>query len=1011
MQDRDVLYYFIVEMGASDSKPFNDLTNAEVALAVLNLGDCYQTYGESLIQSGVDGRFLDSLSDTELEETLKTLKVSNRLHRRVLLKELNKARQSTNFVASTYDYSPSTPLSDLDFYQKATDKCFREYEQTAILAGVHLVLDNGNQLSLDTKVLKDVNIVTEKQHRPRETSFCSRLVRETSNRHYYKLLFPFEFQKDFIADPRPLTYTGYILRDESGKRIGILCMLDRCSPSELLGTDRKTFLQHLALDIEVQLKLRKQLVARQRSKEHNTSTDNLVEAFKVHIGSEFVVSADGPIKPVLNSQVTESMSQMNPSQLAPGKRASHKLPKFQNMSTEAERAHLPLNFFDCIEEMSCPRPPITKNDMECSAIVESLALTDINPEEPIAIYLKEMVKMATQVFGFPNAEITFRNHETAFCLAGYGESAEISACFNHFPTLKRNKDGTQFLWTMPRALSICNYVIASAGSFVVQDLAADESFQGLAAKVPFQCYAGTAIKDSCGRPIAVLCLYDAKPRPDFETAHEIQLEQLACLISQSIENWALKRSVERLENKRKIVNRGKDKQGPPKDEVTLVVTDIEGYNDLWDASFIAMQEGQRLHDHIIKELCAKHFGHEVATEGHSFALAFHDPVDAFGFALQAQISLNVAPWSDDLLCLHHAKEEASAFRGLRVKMAIHEGNVGPFREGQPDEVNYTGETMNIAKSLLQMTHGGQILATSETWDVASYFMGSMLSFPQVLDHGSHVICKGQTTRDGIITKRITQLVPAKLAYDYFTARKLSAAPEQERHCVAVHSHIQGRQFPPISSLKKISPSFHDAPFLDNQVTIAFVNLSSVSDHEASSVVNLIGLLLDGMPDFGGYQCQSEMLAFHRPLDAILFGLHLQKELTQRKSHGDGPDGSHVARHMTYACIDEPFLTMGPHRTTGRADYFGKIVNRAARLGKAVALGSVCFGVVGAVGEGDATMEMERIVDTLVHPSIESHFTGKKRLKGVPEQISVFEYKSKCDCPRSHIEPTALSLKL
>lgn len=190
---------------------------------------------------------------------------------------------------------------------------------------------------------------------------------------------------------------------------------------------------------------------------------------------------------------------------------------------------------------------------------------------------------------------------------------------------------------------------------------------------------------------------------------------------------------------------------------------------------------------------------------------------------------------------------------------------------------------------------------------------------------------------------------------------------------------------------KIGASFHDAPFL-NKVTIAFLNLSIISDHEAASVVNLIGFLVNGMPALRGYHCQGEMLAFYRPIDAVLFGLHLQKELAKKQSHCVGFDGFYVANHISYACIHDLFLTMGPHRTTGRADYFGKIVNRAARLSRAVATGSVCLGVVNVIDESNPAIDTGNIADPLAHPSLLCEFRGKKSLKGVPDDVSVYEYK-------------------
>lgn len=319
--------------------------------------------------------------------------------------------------------------------------------------------------------------------------------------------------------------------------------------------------------------------------------------------------------------------------------------------------------------------------------------------------------------------------------------------------------------------------------------------------------------------IAVLCMFDSKPRPDFETAHEMQLEQMACLISQSIENWALKRSLNLLENERKIIRNGRDKHEPPRARVALVLSDIEGYIDMETANHFATHAGRCLYDGIMTKMRAKHFGYDAGVD----ICVFHDPVDAFGFALQAQMALYEANWSEELLQMSLAKEERGAYRGFRVKMAVHHGDVDPSQD------DYRGEVMNVAKHLLEIAHGGQILATSETWEVASYCMASASSFPQVLDYGSHILRKGKTTRDGVITKRVVQLVPVKLAYDYFAARKLTSAQSEKQKLV---EDRPGRQFPPLSSFKKVGLSFHDAPFVDNMVTTAFVNLSAISDSEA-----------------------------------------------------------------------------------------------------------------------------------------------------------------------------------
>lgn len=41
-----------------------------------------------------------------------------------------------------------------------------------------------------------------------------------------------------------------------------------------------------------------------------------------------------------------------------------------------------------------------------------------------------------------------------------------------------------------------------------------------------------------------------------------------------------------------------------------------------------MQRALDTHDTVLRALLARYFGYEVTTEGDSFTMAFHDPVDA-----------------------------------------------------------------------------------------------------------------------------------------------------------------------------------------------------------------------------------------------------------------------------------------------------------------------------------------------------------------------------------------------
>lgn len=68
----------------------------------------------------------------------------------------------------------------------------------------------------------------------------------------------------------------------------------------------------------------------------------------------------------------------------------------------------------------------------------------------------------------------------------------------------------------------------------------------------------------------------------------------------------------------------------------------------------------------------------MTTEGDAFIVAFHDPLDAIGWALHVQLALLEAPWPPELLQNAQARLETCPegkllFRGLRVRMAINTG--------------------------------------------------------------------------------------------------------------------------------------------------------------------------------------------------------------------------------------------------------------------------------------------------------------------------------------------------
>lgn len=595
--------------------------------------------------------------------------------------------------------------------------------------------------------------------------------------------------------------------------------------------------------------------------------------------------------------------------------------------------------------------------------------------------------MGCNLFHVPYGEITFQNHSSYYTFARHCELSEEqkNIIFSFYTTLNKDETGEPWLVTFPekgRCLSFCNYALTAKKTMTVHDVWEDESFKWMSDLDGFKFYSGSPIFVN-GYAVATFCMMDFQPRPDFSIANEIQQEQIAMLMSHQIETWALRRDMLRLEEEKRRLETPLLKAAPPNQYAALVLTDVQGSTTLWESNPEAMNEAITLHDQVIRKCIGDHHGYEVSTEGDAFHIAFHDAIDAVSFALEAQSELHSAGWSDEILALPESCcTDDNAFRGLRVRMGVHAGPLKCRDNEVSGRREYTGPALYICRSLEAMAHGGQILVSSDVWNVASHLSESKLGSPQVLDLGTHVLLQGKSKQDGVVTKTVLQLVPSHLAYDFMRHRSQSIDSSSSSVSDTGTKHLMGgRRFPQCVSLRRLSSSFLEAPFKDNLATVTFVYTSQIEAlyDEASTILAIlakrIGVLLNDQP---GYQCKDFMLAFSSPSEAIFFGLKLQEDLKVNQV----ADKS-LAGLVQVGLHEGTFSSMGPHKTTGRADYLGKVVNRAARVAGAAAPGEVCLGISGN--------EIPLLDDGL-----EASFVGKRQLKGVHEEMWLYVCSRRVD---------------
>ena len=108
-----------------------------------------------------------------------------------------------------------------------------------------------------------------------------------------------------------------------------------------------------------------------------------------------------------------------------------------------------------------------------------------------------------------------------------------------------------------------------------------------------------------------------------------------------------------------------------------------------------------------------------------------------------------------------------------------------------------------------------------------------------------------------------------------------------------------------------------------------------------------------------------MLAFNSILEAVEFGFKLQDWFHDTTKEDLLQIGIHRGE----------YTTMEAHKTNGRADYFGKAVNRCARVASKTPAGKICVGVVKDEHFSLAGYDCESL--------------GLFALKGVQEELTLY----------------------
>jgi class 3 adenylate cyclase len=136
----------------------------------------------------------------------------------------------------------------------------------------------------------------------------------------------------------------------------------------------------------------------------------------------------------------------------------------------------------------------------------------------------------------------------------------------------------------------------------------------------------------------------------------------------------------------------------PSGTVTFLFTDLEGSTRLWEREPDAMRRALVRHDVMLREAVAKQHGHVVKGTGDGIHAVFATADSAVQAAVDAQLALVGEAWE--------LREP------LRVRMGVHTG-VAELRDG-----DYFGPAVNRAARLMSVAHGGQVVVSLATEELA-----------------------------------------------------------------------------------------------------------------------------------------------------------------------------------------------------------------------------------------------------------------------------------------------------
>ncbi|GMF33171.1 unnamed protein product [Phytophthora fragariaefolia] len=403
------------------------------------------------------------------------------------------------------------------------------------------------------------------------------------------------------------------------------------------------------------------------------------------------------------------------------------------------------------------------------------------------------------------------------------------------------------------------------------------------------------------------------------------------------------------------------------EKVVIVQVSVQGFREMMTQAKDLMEDAKLLYEHtVLSRLASEYGGQEILSHSRSglFVIAFASEFHAAKWCLSLQLSLVYAAWNDKLLKQFEDMREVSVttngktrknmllYRGFRVRMVIHtaDSDISP-------ELSLC-EAVKWTQTVSEYAHGGQIILSDNVWDRLKEQL-VQLGNPVVEDLGCHAVLGDEVL--------LMLLLPRDLEL---------------------------RRFPSLKSPHQLSLGMRDAPSALKPVTMVFTFIEGArplvrchAEELADRIKTLCMVARELLRKHNGYECQELqgdfMLAFFTPSSAILWCGEFQLRIRQKFREWDLENENQELRFSMSMGIETGVpASVSPHKTSGRADYFGNIVNQTARIAKAAHGGQVLIG-------GDAWSAFCAVQAVCSSQQI---ITKSEKIKDLPGS-TVFQFKA------------------